>query len=340
MRLLRMIIICLCMPIIGLSNTDAHLPQLLSWPSVERSQAHNKTTSIIATPITCVLMHNPYIDKAMITDLLQQKKAGWLSPRGSIQLFAAKHRLSLCDDDVHRYRLESYLKKLDQPPTQIQIRARIVSVDQHYLRDLGVNFSTESSEKIASKNNNAPSSSGDLVQSGMHIILTSFNAEQLLGMQLHALVSHGHAQVIASPTLLTSDGHSANIESGEEVPYQQGTLSGGTSVAFKKAVMQLTVMPQIIHHNRVILSIKVHQDKVTPVSVNGVPIISTEQMSTSAIVHNKNTLIIGGIVEKQRSDAVEGVPILQHVPILGLLFKRHHKQIQTKELLIFIHPQW
>jgi type IV pilus assembly protein PilQ len=165
-------------------------------------------------------------------------------------------------------------------------------------------------------------------------------AQQLLSIQLHALIENGHAQVIANPSVLTSDGVAANIESGEEVPYQQGALSGGTSVAFKKAVMQLAVTPQLTSQKTVNLKIQVHQDKVTPTTVNGVPIISTEQLTTSAIIKKGSTLLLGGIIEKQMSEQEEGVPFLRHIPILGFMFRRHRKEMKQKELLIMIQPEW
>ena len=104
--------------------------------------------------------------------------------------------------------------------------------------------------------------------------------------------------MIANPTILTSNHIKANIESGQEVPYQQGALSGGTSVVFKKAVMQLAVTPDVVNKQNINLSIQVHQDKVTPATVNGVPIISTEQLNTHAIINNHNLLMLGGIIEK------------------------------------------
>jgi type IV pilus assembly protein PilQ len=284
------------------------------------------------------MLYLPYLDKDVIGLFSQGGASTYLSAKGSMQWFAKRHDLIVCDDDQHRQFLKSYLVQFDTMPTQIKIRARILSIDKNYLHDLGANFQTS-----ASPGNNASSSdasSDDLGKNGLQIILGNLRDQQLLSIQLHALIQNGHAQVISNPSILTSDGVAANIESGEEVPYQEGARSGGTSVAFKKAVMQLAVTPQLTSHAMVNLTIQVHQDKVTPTMVNGVPIISTEQLTTSAIIKNGNTLLLGGIIEKQTSDEEEGVPFLRHLPIVGFAFRHHRHEIKDKELIIMISPSW
>jgi type II secretory pathway component GspD/PulD (secretin) len=321
-------------PWCALANTV--LPSLIPWPVYEAS--HSPGAVSRTQPSSCDIVHLPYVDKDVIQVFAQSKQTTYLSAQGSMQWLPIRRDLMVCDDDQHRNRLKSILLKFNQMPVQIKIHAQILSIDKNDLHDLGINFQTSSqSEKDSSTTD---SSSDDLGKNGLQIVLGSLYAQQLLSVQLHALIQNGHAQVISDPSILTSDGVAANIESGEEVPYQEGARSGGTSVAFKKAVMQLAVTPQLTMNQIVNLKIQVHQDKVTPTMVNGVPIISTEQLSTSAMIKNGNTLLLGGIIEKQTSDEEEGVPFLRHLPILGFAFRHHRHEIKDKELIIMISPSW
>jgi len=311
-------------------------PKLLSWPAyAKKNMANPKNMNNI---MHCDLVHLMYVDAKDLQDIIYNKHQLWVSAEGSTQWLLNKHDLIICDDLLHRKKLEKLLSQINHPPTQIKIHAKIISIDKNDLHDLGANLLSNISSK--SDQQASDSGSGDLSKNGLKIVLGSLYAQQLLSIQLHALVQNGHAKVIANPSLLTSDGVSANIESGEEVPYQQGALSGGTSISFKKAVMQLAVTPQITSSKTVRLKIQVHQDKVTAATVNGVPIISTEQLATSAVINKGNTLLLGGIIEKQTSDQREGVPVLRHIPIIGLLFQRHRKEVKNKVLLIMIQPSW
>ena len=322
-------------PWCALANVSAS--SLIPWP--DYAKAHglaDQANSSLATK--CEIMHLAYIDNDLIQAFQKNKQAGYVSSQGSLEWLPKLHDLMVCDDDRHRKTLKSFLSSLNQMPVQIKIHAKILSIDKNYLHDLGTELQASSQSTNTKSTDDA--SSDDLGKNGLKIVLGSLSAQQLLSVQLHALIENGHAEVISNPSILTSDGVAANIESGEEVPYQEGARSGGTSIAFKKAVMQLAVTPQLTANQMVKLQIQVHQDKVTPATVNGVPIISTEQLSTSAIIQKGNTLLLGGIIEKQTSDQEEGVPFLRHLPILGFAFRHHRNEIKNKELIIMISPSW
>ena len=158
-------------------------------------------------------------------------------------------------------------------------------------------------------------------------------------MELAALESEGHGKVISRPKLITLDHEPAYIDSGEDIPYQERTAEGNTNVAFKRAALSLRVTPEIIVNNKILLHINVNQDKVSALTIQGVPAIDTQEIKTQALVNSKQTVVLGGIYEQTKNAITTRVPILSSIPLLGLLFR--HKQITTerKELLIFITPQ-
>ena len=106
----------------------------------------------------------------------------------------------------------------------------------------------------------------------------------LLDLELAALESEGRGKVISSPKLLTADRQAAYIESGAEIPYQEKTKRGDTSITFKKAVLSLKVTPEIVAEDTVNLLLQLNQDKVSQLTVNGVPVIDTRKIQTQVAV--------------------------------------------------------
>lgn len=227
----------------------------------------------------------------------------------------------------------------DTPTKSIAIQARIVSVDQHYLRSLGVLFGTLNTQVQSSGqlNMDFPAVNTGIGSATMQI--AKLGGGNTLDLQLTALQNEGHADIIASPQLLTNNDQSAEISSGEEIPYQEKTGEGNTSVAFKHAALLLNVTPHIEANGKIRLQIQVNQDKIASLEVNGVPAINTQQLKTLVSVRNKQTIVLGGIFEVINQDQTVSVPGLGHLPVVGSLFSEHEKELENKELLIFITPK-
>jgi type IV pilus assembly protein PilQ len=138
--------------------------------------------------------------------------------------------------------------------------------------------------------------------------------------------------------VITADQVEATIEQGTEIPYQQATSSGATSVAFKKATLSLKVKPQITPDDNVIMNLNVHKDSVGQVTLAG-PSIDTKQIVTEVLVENGGTVVIGGIYTQTESDTTNKVPVLGDLPFVGWLFKQNLKVDNRSELLIFITPR-
>jgi len=172
------------------------------------------------------------------------------------------------------------------------------------------------------------------------LTMTLFNAAatKTLSLELNASAIDGTTKNIASPRVVTSDKTAATIESGVEVPYQQASSSGATNVAFKKAVLGLTVTPQITPEDSVTMQISVSQDSVGNI-FSGVPSINTKKVDTQVLVDNGGTVVIGGVYTQDESDSTSKVPGLGDIPILGWLFKNNTKAKSKKELLVFITPK-
>jgi type IV pilus assembly protein PilQ len=165
----------------------------------------------------------------------------------------------------------------------------------------------------------------------------------LVDLEISAAQSEGRGEVISTPRVITANQREASIEQGVEIPYQESASSGATTVSFKKAVLSLKVTPQITPDNRVVLDLNVKKDSVGQVIVGGagqqVPSIDTREITTSVIVNDGQTVVLGGILETERRETVKKVPYLGDIPVLGRLFKTTGNTNNKDELLIFVTPK-
>ena len=177
------------------------------------------------------------------------------------------------------------------------------------------------------------------------LALAILGQDFLVDLELSALQAEGKGEILSNPRVLTANQKMASIRQGVEIPYQQsaGGSSGGTSIAFKEAVLSLQVTPQITPDNRVIMDLKVTRDNVgelVPTGSGGfVPSIDKRELNTQVLVNNGETIVLGGVYEQETSDTVNKIPLLGDIPLLGALFRQSSKGDTKRELLIFITPK-
>jgi type IV pilus assembly protein PilQ len=138
--------------------------------------------------------------------------------------------------------------------------------------------------------------------------------------------------------VITADKQRATISSGVEIPFQEASSSGATSVNFKSATLSLDVKPQITPDDRIIMELEVKQDTVGAV-FNGVPSINTNNVKTQVLVDNGETIVLGGIFTTQSTQSVTKTPFFGDLPYVGKLFRRTTSTDDKQELLIFITPR-
>lgn len=166
--------------------------------------------------------------------------------------------------------------------------------------------------------------------------------DYLLDLELSALEAEGRGEVISSPRMITANQTEAFIRQGVEIPFQQSTSSGATSITFKEAVLELRAQPLITPDERIRLDLDVKQDTVgelVPTGLGGTaPSIDTRQLATSVLVDNGQTVVLGGIYEWVRRQTDNKVPYLGDIPGLGVLFRQTDEENDKAELLIFVTP--
>lgn len=321
----------------GLSQ-EAHDAILFIAPTQEMTTLEQQ--NLETQPLSNILFRLNYAKAADLSVLLQDKSNHLLSEQGSIVTDTRTNALWIRDSLAHLQQIKLFLHDMDVPAQQIQIAARIVNVDEDSVEELGLKFGTVATTAAKLPNElyrDMPLGIEDIGH--FSVAIARLSEGTLLDMELSALEREGRARLISNPELITSDRQSASIESGQEIPYQEKTSSGATSISFKKAVLSLKVTPEMSPENKILLNLTVNQDKISALSVNGVPAISTQQVQTQILVNNGETIVLGGIYEESNSHIHERIPFWGSIPILGALFTNKQTHAERKELLIFVTPK-
>jgi len=169
-------------------------------------------------------------------------------------------------------------------------------------------------------------------------ILFNSALTRFLNLEISALEADGKGKTISSPRVLTADQVEAVIEQGTEIPYQQATSSGATSVSFRKANLALKVKPQITPDGNIIMTLDVNKDEPGATTPAGIA-ISTKHVKTEVLVENGGTVVIGGIYDQRDRTDVTRVPFFGDLPYIGFLFKNTVNTSNKTELLVFITPR-
>lgn len=187
---------------------------------------------------------------------------------------------------------------------------------------------------------NLPASPRSGIAGALSFLLYNKSLSEILGLEITALEADGRGKIISSPRVMTADQVEALIEQGVEIPYQQATSSGATSVAFRKANLALKVKPQITPDGKITLSLDINKDSPNPTLQTGSGVaIDTKHVKTEVLVDNGGTVVIGGIFTQSTKNQTQKIPLLGDIPFLGWLFKNNEVIDDKTELLVFITPK-
>jgi type IV pilus assembly protein PilQ len=299
-----------------------------------------------------------------------------LSKRGSAVVDARTNTLFVQDVPSRLEEVRRLIAKIDVAVRQVMIEARIVEANDSFSKSLGARLglleagpqgraplgsrvgvgmnmgaeivNTGQAMGIVQGNAviNGPGLNSNLPATGFNsfnagsfaFILFNNSLTRFLNLEISALEADGRGKIVASPRVLTADQVEAVIEQGTEIPYQQATSSGATSVSFRKANLALKVKPQITPDGHIIMTLDVNKDQPGALTPAGVQ-INTKHVKTEVLVENGGTVVIGGIYEQnERVDSTK-VPFFGDLPGLGVLFRQNTTTSSRTELLVFITPR-
>jgi len=302
-----------------------------------------------------------------------------LSERGSVGIDDRTNTLLVQDTTERLQDIKRLVRTLDIPIRQVLIESRIVVVNDDFSRDLGLRFGMTNVQDNSSDGLIAFTGSGEgsnvIVNSGRNNIentgtpfpvnmpnltdryninvpvenpagrlaLAVLDSDYIVDLELTALQAEGRGEIVSTPRIITANQKEARIEQGVEIPYQESASSGATTTQFKKAVLALTVTPQITPDNNIIMDLLVSKDNVgelTPSATGGlVPSIDTRAVETQVLVRDGQTVVLGGIYETESRETINKVPFLGDIPGVGNLFRSKKNVSNKAELLIFVTPR-
>jgi len=302
-----------------------------------------------------------------------------VSDRGSVGIDDRTNTLLVQDTAERLQNIRRLVRTLDIPIRQVLIESRIVVVNDDFSKELGVRFgataynenSTDGATVISGSGGGTDtmidsivdnlSNSGTIFPIELPSLTDRYNVnlpignpagrfslavletEYLVDLELSAMQAEGRGEIISTPRVITANQKEARIEQGVEIPYQESASSGATTTQFKKAVLSLTVTPQITPDDNIIMDLLVSKDNVgelTPSATGGfVPSIDTRSVETQVLVRDGQTVVLGGIYETEQRENVSKVPFLGDIPGVGYLFRSRSSVSNKSELLIFVTPR-
>ena len=239
------------------------------------------------------------------------------------------------------------VERLDVPVQQVLIEARIVIASDDFSNEIGVRFNAARRNQTGETTITA---GGTLNDDGLMVDLPAGDAaggagvaigkigSYLLELELSAMENENRGEIISSPRVVTASHQQAEIKQGVQIPFEQATSSGATSIAFREAVLGLVATPQITPDGQVQLALAINQDSRGEETPEG-PAINTQAVRTHVLVGDGETVVLGGVFEQTRREGVRRVPGLSDLPVVGSLFERRTRVNDRSELLIFVTPR-
>ena len=302
--------------------------------------------------------------------LEERRSSGILTDRGTVTVDVRTNTL-LINDTVEQLKIiRELVNRLDVPIRQVLIESRIVIASDDFNKDIGVRWGINSN--TANPGTDGGTGEGTILSGSSAGITSLFNGEDLgdgrynvnlpgnnaagslgialaklpfgtlLELELSAMQAEGSGEVISSPRVITANQHKAYIEQGVEIPYLEASSSGAATVTFRKAILGLTVTPQITPDDKIIMDLQVNKDTVGEIFGAGeiqVPSIDTREVSTQVLVNNGETVVLGGVYEQSILNKVDMVPFFGNLPLIGRLFQHTVNTDDKSELLVFVTPK-
>lgn len=283
------------------------------------------------------------------------EKVDILSPRGSISTDLRTRSIIANDIPSRIDKVQKLLETLDKPTAQIMIEARMVEMSTIFASEFGVQWGGQWQPNMGDRNTLIRGSvSLTPVVGGRSPVLADLgvgaatgavtigflNAAETFGLdiRLSALESIGKAKIVSNPRIMTADSEEAVIKQGRKIVIPIA-VEGRIDVREIEAALSLTVTPKIGADNSVLLEVKVTNNEPVTGLHPQIPDITIKEATTRVLLRDGETVVIGGILKTKEDEEEDGLPGLSKVPVLGWLFKKEAKKVETEELLIFITPR-
>jgi type IV pilus assembly protein PilQ len=339
----------------------APVEELSAREKIELEAQKQKTE---LAPLRSEIIQVNYARAADMRALLSSGDTSLLSERGRVTVDDRTNTLLVLETREKLDEIRTLVARLDIPVRQVLIESRIVIANEDFARELGTRFGVSTigssgSTRIGQSGSNtgsrgvvggtipAPADSyivnlPSASASAGRVAWTILGSDFLIDLELSALQTENRGEVISTPRVVTANGKQAVIEQGREIPYQSTSGNAGTQTQFKKAVLSLTVNPQITPDDRVVLDLSVTNDSQgenVNTGVGSAPAIDTRRLDTQVLIGSGETVVLGGVFQEEKTNSAAKIPFLGDIPLIGSLFRNSSRNSNKRELLIFVTPR-
>jgi type II secretory pathway component GspD/PulD (secretin) len=283
------------------------------------------------------------------TETLRTAVEVLLSPEGAIHASPALNAIIVTDKSTLIQSLLEVLQELDAPANQLLVEARVIEVSAS--RDLEYEirhaFTTPTGRSTFLQNSAValavPGASNP--KQGLDVALRVWDEDgKTFDSFFRLLNSRGRTRILSSPNLIVAPGEEASIITGQEVPVQSSTIAGGsitTATQFKRVGIKLRVTLLQLTNDTARLEINPEVSNVTGFTVAAEgqpanPIIAIRNVTSTLSLKDGEILTVGGLLQNEKRRTTRGIPILEDIPVAGLLFQSRLDSMVRTQLIFFL----
>lgn len=283
---------------------------------------------------------------------LEEKVKTFLSDRGATISDERTNTIIVKDHANVIENVRKFLAAVDKKDPQVSIEAKIIDASKTFSRSLGIQWGmTSGPNNIIARGNQDSgsitngSNTGTLINlpaanptSGLDVLVGRLPGNLTLETQLSAAEANGIIRIISKPNVTTINNKTARIRSGIKlyVKVDGGTDQGPTLQEIDTGI-ELKVTPQITVNRMIKMTIEaIQSDADFSRTVDNIPAILDNTASTTVLIPDGETVVIGGLLKVSTTSDKKSVPGISKIPVLGWLFKSTTKTKDNKELMIFI----
>jgi type IV pilus assembly protein PilQ len=281
----------------------------------------------------------------------------FLSERGTTRVDKRTNTIIMKDIAANIEEARKIIKRFDMPVKQIMIEARIVDASTDFIRDLGIQWTQDTSYQYRTDTSvdflendlsgDTTITAGEALYGGafstnapedwapnIDLVVGSLTGNALGFLSLDATLAlaetESQAKIISAPKVIASNGQEATISRGDVIIIPATENVESTTL---DATLSLTVTPTVSFNDYITLAVDVTDDQAPTTSR-----LLQKAVTTTLMVKSGDTVVIGGIYKEEKGEGESGIPYLRDIPFLGWLFKAQSKTLKKSELLIFLTP--
>ncbi len=256
-------------------------------------------------------------------------------PNNQVRAEVVNNNLIVSGSDEDCRKVKEMLAKLDTPPRQVIFEAEAVEVNRDDIRNIGIDWGSVTALP------GVAATDGSSFRIGLNIRNHPEYGVNIAGT-IHRLVENQKGRLLASPRIAALDGQTAQILIGDKLAVESTQISSGTTVTtvnYVEVGIKLEITPTIHEDGTITTHIKPEVSNKESTTSNGNPNIRTRQAETTLRVKNGETIVLGGLIQRQETKDMVKFPLLGDIPLVGQFFRSTVKEKTESELIILITPK-